>query len=144
MNILATTMTKVFGSRNDRLLKKYRRIVEQINEAEPQARGRSDAELRQRTLELRDELVAGKISIDDVLPEAMAIIRESMDRHIGIREIFNPDRNFDPDRLDDECLELYDSVQRHMINTGVDFSQVEIPHKLYDAVRALYPESRPP
>ena len=40
-----------------------------------------------------------------MLPEAFAIIRESMDRHIGIRQIFNPDENFDPDRFDDETLE---------------------------------------
>ena len=42
------------------------------------------------------------------MPEAFAIIRESMDRHIGIRNIFNPDDaefqvKFDPDKLDDKC-----------------------------------------
>ena len=144
MNFVGKSLTKVFGSRNDRLLKKYRRIVEAINAAEPAARSKTDAQLRARTLELRKQLIAGDVTIDGVLPEAMAIIRESMDRHIGIREIFNPDQTFNPDRFDDEHLELYDSVQRQMIATGADFRQVEIPHKLYDAVRELYPESRPP
>jgi preprotein translocase subunit SecA len=144
MNFVGTALTKVFGSRNDRLLKKYRRIVEQINEAEPAARTKTDAELRERTQELRRQLIAGDIKIADVTAEAMAIIRETMDRHIGIREIFNPDQTFDPDRLNDEMLEAYDAVQRQMIATGIDYRQVDIPPQLYDAVRELYPVSRPP
>jgi preprotein translocase subunit SecA len=144
MTFVGNALTKVFGSRNDRLLKKYRKLVQQINEQEPAARGKSDAQLRERTQELRRELVAGRVKIDAVLPEALAIMRESMDRHIGIREIFNPEQNFDPDKLDDEHLELYDSVQRQMIATGQDYRQVEIPEKLYDAVREMYPISRPP
>src|SRR5690606_3240590 len=89
-------MTRIFGSRNDRLLKRYRRIVEQINAQEPQARARTDDELRERTQELRRQISTGQLQIDDVLAEAVAIIRESMDRHIGIREIFNPEQHFDP------------------------------------------------
>src|SRR5690606_33568966 len=76
--------------------------------------------------------------------EAFAIIRESMDRHIGIREIFNPEQNFDPDQFDDHMLQVYDQVQQRMIQTGESYRQVPIPHEIYDAVRALYPESRPP
>ena len=144
MTLLANSLTKIFGSRNDRLLKRYRKIVEQINAAEPPAREKTDAQLRDRAQEMRRDVVAGKLDVDDVLAEAVAIIRESMDRHIGIREIFNPDQSFDPDKLDDKNLELYDGVQRHMIATGLDFSQVEIPHPLYAAVRELYPDSRPP
>ncbi len=144
MNLLGNSLTKVFGSRNDRLLKRYRRIVGEINEREPEIQQLSDAALRQRTAELRKQLVAGELKVVDVLPEALAIMRESMDRHIGIREIFNPDRTFDPDRLSDEHLELYDGVQRQMIASGIDFRQIEIPQPLYEAVRKLYPTSRPP
>jgi hypothetical protein len=67
-----------------------------------------------------------------------------MDRNIGIRQIFNPDEHFDPDQFDDEMLELYDSVQRRMIQTGEPWTKVAIPPKLYEAVRKIYPESRPP
>ncbi len=144
MNLVGNTLTKVFGSRNDRLLKKYRKIVQQINDAEPEAQKKTDAELRLRTQELRRQIIAGDTTIDAVLPEAMAIIREAMDRHIGIREIFNPEQNFDPDKLNDEMLQAYDLVQQQMIATGIDFRQVEIPRELYDAVRELYPVSRPP
>ena len=57
-----------------------------------------------------------------MLPEALAIVREAMDRNIGIRSIFNPDENFDPDQLDDETLEAYDEVQRRIIATGESWS----------------------
>jgi preprotein translocase subunit SecA len=102
--------TKIFGSRNERLLKRYRRFVEQINAQEPQIRAMTDEQLSARTQELREGIAANKIDPADVLPEAFAIMRESMDRHIGIRSIFNPDENFDPDKLNDEMLEAYDEV----------------------------------
>ena len=53
-------------------------------------------------------------------------------------------RKFDPDQLDDEMLEAYDEVQRRMIATGEAWQRVSIPPKIYEAVRKLYPESRPP
>src|SRR4051812_10360979 len=137
-------LTKVFGSRNERLLKRYRAIVAEVNELAPEVEKKTDSELRARTLELREGLVSGKLRSVDALPEAFAIIRESMDRHIGIRSIFNPEENFDPDQFDDETLELYDGVQRHIITTGQSWLQVEIPPKIYEAVRKMYPESRPP
>jgi preprotein translocase subunit SecA len=137
-------LTFFFGSRNERLLKRYRATVAQINNLEPKIQIMTDPALRERTQELHDGLKSGKLHSTDVLPEAFAIIRESMDRHIGIRTIFNPDENFEPDKFDDETLELYDSVQRHMIQTGEPWTRVAIPPKIYEAVRKLYPESRPP
>src|SRR4051794_23672491 len=111
-------LTKVFGSRNERLLKRNRRIVDQVNALEPKISAMRDVELRQRTKELHEGLSSKKMRQAEVIPEALAIIRESMDRHIGIRQIFNPDSHFDPDALSDENLELYDSVQRQMISSG--------------------------
>src|SRR5687767_823432 len=90
---------KIFGSRNERLLKRYHRIVDQINALEAKVRPLTDEQLRARTQELRTGLTKRTIKPADVLPEAFAIIRESMDRHIGIRQIFNPDEHFDPDQL---------------------------------------------
>jgi preprotein translocase subunit SecA len=137
-------LTKVFGSRNERLLRRYQKIVDQINGLEPQTRAKSDVQLRERTQEIRRLLTTGKIRSQEVLPEAFAIIRESMDRNIGIRSIFDPENNFDPDQLNDEMLEAYDEVQRTLISTGVSWQKAPIPPKIYDAIRALYPESRPP
>ena len=138
------TMTKIFGSRNDRLLKRYRRIVGEVSAMEPKVRELTDEQLKDRVQEIRAALVAGKLRSADVLPEAFAIIREAMDRHIGIRQIFNPDENFDPDKFDDETLALFDSVQRKMLNEGQHWLTVPIPLPIYAAVRKMYPESRPP
>jgi len=137
-------MTKVFGSRNERMLRRYQKVVDQINLLEPKIQAQSDVQLRERTQELRRLLTSGKIRSAEVLPEAFAIIRESMDRNVGIRSIFDPDNNFDPDQFDDEMLEAYDSVQRALISTGVSWRQAPLPPKIYEGVRKLYPESRPP
>src|SRR5262245_19260212 len=137
-------LTKIFGSRNERLLKRYRSIVSQINELEPKIAAMSDPQLRARTQELRHGLASREMRSVEVLPEAFAIIRESMDRHIGIRSIFNPDEHFDPDQFDDAMLEAYDTVQRTMIATGQSWQHVTIPPSIYEAVRKMYPESRPP
>jgi preprotein translocase subunit SecA len=137
-------LTTVFGSRNERLIKRYKRMVEQINAREPAVQLLSDDQLRARTQELRGLVSGGKLTSTEILPEAFAIIRESMDRHIGIRHVFNPDEHFDPDRLDDTMLAEYDSVQRKMIETGTSWLHVPIPTSIYAAVRKLHPESRPP
>jgi preprotein translocase subunit SecA len=144
MRFVGKAITKVFGSRNDRLLKRYNRLVAQINGLEAQVAALTDEQLRARTHEIRAGIHAEKIKSADVLAESLAIMRESMDRHIGIRNIFNPDDNFDPDKLNDEMLQTYDEVQQRMIATGESWQKVPIPHKLYQAVRELYPDSRPP
>jgi preprotein translocase subunit SecA len=141
---VAKALTKVFGSRNDRLLKRYHRIVDDINALEPRVAEMSDPDLRARTMELRAGLTGGKLKSVDVMPEAFAIIRESMDRHVGIRAIFDPDNNFDPDTLNDDMLEKYDEVQRRMIADGLNWKQVTVPPELYKEIRRMYPESRPP
>jgi preprotein translocase subunit SecA len=137
-------LTGVFGSRNERLLKRLHRIVDRINQMEATVQQLTDPELRARTHELRAGVVSGKMHSADVLPECFAIIRESMDRHIGIRTIFDPESHFDPDKLHGEPWEAYDAVQRHMIATGESWKTVAIPPVIYNAVRTLYPESRPP
>jgi preprotein translocase subunit SecA len=142
-------LTKLFGSRNERLLKRYHKTVEQVNALEDEVRAMPDEAMRERAIEMRKGIAQGRIKAADILPEAFALMRESMDRHIGIRAIFNPDENFNPDALSrqqfsDDVYELYDSVQKRMIGTGEAWTKVPIPHKLYDALRQLYPESRPP
>src|SRR5690349_1674170 len=99
---VSKVLTKIFGSRNERLLKRYRRIVDQVNQLESKVNEMSDQQMRDRTRELHEGLTTGKLHSTDVMPEAFAIVRESMDRHIGIRQIFNPEEDpmapkFDPD-----------------------------------------------
>jgi hypothetical protein len=123
-------LTKVFGSRNERLLKRYHKIVDLINDLEPQIQSMTDPELRARTQELRQGVQAGKLDARDILPEAFAIIRESMDRHIGIRSIFDPENHFDPDQFQDDMLEAYDQVQQQMIATGQSWQRIPIPPEI--------------
>jgi len=130
-------LTKIFGSRNERLLKRYRTIVAQVNAAESKVQPMTDDQLRQRTQELREGLSGGKLRSADVLHEAMAIIRESMDRNIGIRSIFNPEENFDPKQLEPADRALYEQVQQQMIQSGEPWQRVAIPPQLYQAVAEL-------
>jgi len=141
-------LTTIFGSRNERLLKRYQRMVDQINALEEKVQSMSDEQLRDRTTEIRSGIKARKIHAHEVLPEAFAIMREAMDRNIGIRQVFNPEEDplnkFDPDKLDDAMLQAYDQVQQRMIATGENWMKVSVPAKLYNAVRKIYPDSRPP
>jgi preprotein translocase subunit SecA len=77
-------LTKLFGSRNDRLLKQYRRQVEQINALEPQTEQLSDEQLRAKTQEFRDRVAKGE-ALDDLLPEAFAVVREGSRRIMKMR-----------------------------------------------------------
>ena len=75
---------RLFGSSNDRYVKKLGGIVEQINALEPQITPLSDDQLRAQTDKLKSELAAGK-SLDDILPEAFATVREAAKRALGQR-----------------------------------------------------------
>ena len=140
-------LTKIFGSRNDRLIKRYRRMVADINAIEPKIQQMTDAQLRERTQEIRREIVAGRLTIDAVLSEAMGIIRESMDRNIGMRNVFNPEFAFDPEQMpptENAAFNAYADLEEKIIHGTATWQDVEIPNAIYDAVRKMYPESRPP
>jgi preprotein translocase subunit SecA len=77
-------LTQIFGSRNDRLLKTFRRTVAQINALEPQFEALDDAALKAKTEEFRQRLSAGS-TVDDLLPEAFAVVREASKRVLKMR-----------------------------------------------------------
>ena len=77
-------LKKIFGSRNDRLLKQYKRIVAQINALEHSVAALDDAALQAKTAEFKSKLAAGQ-SLDDILPEAFAVVREASKRVMGMR-----------------------------------------------------------
>ncbi|RZS52019.1 preprotein translocase subunit SecA [Sphaerotilus mobilis] len=82
--MLPKLLTSIFGSRNERLLKQYRRVVERINALEPQFEKLTDDELRGKTAEFRQRLAQGT-SLDDLLPEAFATVREGSKRVLKMR-----------------------------------------------------------
>ena len=81
---MANWLARIFGSRNQRLVGQYSAIVRQINALEPGLAALSDDELARRTQEFRDQLAAGK-TVDDLLPEAFAVVREASRRTLGLR-----------------------------------------------------------
>jgi preprotein translocase subunit SecA len=77
-------LTQIFGSRNDRLLKQYRKTVERINALEPEFEKLSDDALRAKTQEFKDRVTQGE-SLDALLPEAFATVREGSKRIMKMR-----------------------------------------------------------
>jgi preprotein translocase subunit SecA len=77
-------LTKVFGDPNERELKRIRPIVARVNDLEPEMQALSDDDLRGMTAEFKQELENGA-GLDDILPEAFAVVREASRRVIGMR-----------------------------------------------------------
>ena len=77
-------LTKIFGSRNDRLLKQYRSIVTRINAMEAGLESLSDAALKAKTEEFKQRFAQGE-TLDDLLPEAFAVVREGSKRVMKMR-----------------------------------------------------------
>ena len=82
--MVGNILKKVFGSRNERILKRLNKIVAQISSIEPQFTELSEEALKAKTQELRDRMSQGA-SLDDVLPEAFATVREAGKRVLNMR-----------------------------------------------------------
>ena len=82
--MISGLLKKIFGSRNDRLIKQYSATVRRINALEPSLAGLSDEALRAKTAEFRERHDKGE-SLDDLLPEAFAVVREAGKRVLGMR-----------------------------------------------------------
>ena len=82
--MIGNVLTKIFGSRNERLLKGYARTVAEINALEPAMAKLADAELRGKTEELKGRYAAGA-AVDELLPEAFAVVRETAKRTLRMR-----------------------------------------------------------
>ncbi len=156
--VVGPLLGKIFGSRNERFVKKYTQRVDAINALEPQMRPMTDEELRAKTKEFRDRIDGGE-SADDMLVEVFAVAREAMDRSIGIRNVLNPEHGFDPNLLSGDARAMFDRVAEEAkslepaapegrflgcVEPVPVWHLVDFPPELYEAIRALYPESRPP
>ena len=81
---MVNILGKILGDPNDRLAKKFKSTVEEINSLEPELERLSEDELRARTGELKELLQQGE-ELDDLLPEAFAVVREAARRSLGER-----------------------------------------------------------
>jgi len=156
--VVGSLLAKVFGSRNERIVKRYTNRVDAIGALEPKMRKLTDAQLRAMLEEFRTRFDDGE-KPDELLFEVFAAAREGMDRAVGIRNIFNPEHDFDPSILESSAQALYAKLKAEIdalepakpegiyLGHPSDIPphlQIEIPVELYDAVRQAYPESRPP
>lgn len=82
--MIAAFFAKIFGTKNDRELKRIRPIVEKINSLEPSMQALTDSELAHKTHEFKERLAQGQ-TLDDILPEAFAVVREAGVRTMGMR-----------------------------------------------------------
>ncbi len=82
--MISTLFKKLFGSRNERLVKQYAQKVQQINALEPEMQALTDDALRAKTEEFKQRYVNGE-SLEKLLPEAFAVVREGSRRALGMR-----------------------------------------------------------
>ncbi|HHH1683041.1 TPA: preprotein translocase subunit SecA [Yersinia enterocolitica] len=82
--MLIKLLTKVFGSRNDRTLRRMRKVVDLINRMEPEIEKLTNEELRAKTDEFRERLANGAV-LETLIPEAFAVVREASKRVFGMR-----------------------------------------------------------
>lgn len=82
--MLATILAKIFGTKNDRIISEYSGVVKRINSFEPAMQAKSDEELKNSTALFRERLKKGE-TLDELLPEAFATVREVSKRTVGMR-----------------------------------------------------------
>jgi len=156
--MVSPVMKKIFGTRNERLVKRYLRVVDEVSAFEDRMRPLSDGELRAKTDEFKRRIAGGE-SAQAMIPEVFAVAREAMDRAVGIRNIFNPAEKFDPSVLPADARKLHAEVRAEIEKAEPrepegdllgnekpiePWQYVDIPVRLYEAVRVWQDESRPP
>lgn len=156
--VLGPLMAKVFGTRNERFVKKHLSRVEYINKLESEMVVLTDAQLRDKTNEFITRFNNG-VKENDMLVEVFAVAREVMDRSVGIRNIYNPASHFNPAVLSSRGQALYNETKAiidatpdadpvGLLKGNVEpvpaWKIVEIPVELYQEVRDAYPDSKPP
>ncbi|MFH0822643.1 MAG: DEAD/DEAH box helicase, partial [Pseudomonadota bacterium] len=83
--MFAALAKRLFGSKNEREIKKLSPIVQRVNELEPEVKRLADDEMRAKTDELKARVAQGEETLDDILPEAFALVREASIRTLGMR-----------------------------------------------------------
>ena len=169
----------IFGTRNQRMVKRYLAEVARVNSFEPGIRALTDAELRAKSEEFRRRIAAGEKALD-LRAEVFAVAREAMDRAVGLRTMLDPAtdlsgaagsvlvssggesapiRGLDASKLPAEAMEMLESLRaqvaerpdlqpegdlRGCAGPTPAWQTIDIPNRLYEAVRELHPTSRPP
>ena len=135
-------LLKIFGSRNERMIKAYSVIADRAGEFEEQIRNLDDQALRAKTDEFKAAIKAGT-SPENILPEAFAVVRETSDRYLGLRNVLVDEYKFDASRLSDSGRTIFQDLKRQLAEvTGL--YELNVPVEFNAEIRRLYPQSRPP
>ncbi len=137
--VVGTMINKVFGTRNERVVKKFVQRVQSVAALEEKYASLTDAELRARTESFRERIDGGEPTAK-LLDDILACAREAMDRHVGIRNMFNPEMEgvFPLDKLPAEARRLFDETKAQMdaADSLVPATAMEVPDDVLQKVRA--------
>ena len=177
--LIGKAFTKVFKTSSERYVRQRVDLIDKINVLEADYGLLTDAQLREKTDELRERIAANEQRIigrdlrevlrelllipeearrpakarltaqlrqccQEVLPEAFAVVRETSDRFLGMRNVFDRQLNFDPSILSTPMREVFEKTQQAILD-GQAVGETELPVAFYDEVRKHYKaEDRPP
>ena len=85
MNLFTRTLSKIFKSSNQQELAKIQNIIEAINNKENEIRSFTEADFKEKTFNLKKNAQNGSITIDEIIPESFALVREAAKRTLGER-----------------------------------------------------------
>ncbi len=125
---------RISRNQKERLGRPLRKILRELQLMPEEAR-------KPAKKHLTEQLLA---SCEEVLPEAFAVVREASDRHLGVRNVFAKQYEFDPAILSPAMQTVYEEIKAR-VAAGEDVHAIELPPEFYAEVRAKYPaEERPP
>jgi len=143
---LTNVMRHVLGTSNDAVLKRLWPLVRQVTAKEASLQALDDAELRQRSLALREKVLTKRATPDGVLTEAFALAREAADRRIGMWNAIDPARGkheqFPVAAWGTQLAAV--EAARAAITAGTPVHEIDLSASVYAAIRTLYPVSAPP
>ena len=134
-------LTKIFGSRNDRTVRDLRFHAEHISKVGEAIALLDDEQLRGKTAEFKKRL-SEKESLEDILPEAFAVMREVADRRLGAWHTFEKEHAFDSSALK-KTHRIYNQTLARLLD-GANPTDIDLPATFYQEIREIYPLSKPP
>jgi preprotein translocase subunit SecA len=140
--LLNKILHKIFGSPHDRRVKRMQPVIDKIHEFRANLLDLDDAELCQKTIELRNKLKAGQ-TLADILPESFAVSQEACDRRMGMFNVVYESFEFDLHKLSPQIQNCVLKA-REELAAGKPEHLIHLPADFYKAIRALYPESVKP
>ena len=137
---ISKALQKIFGTRNERVLKRYWGMVDLVNSLEDKYRKMSDSELSAMTDKFKERITGGE-DILEILPDAFAAIREASDRHLGIRNVFVDEFEFDVSQLSGPAATTYNKLKAEF-DGGVALDDLDVDTGRLACLDAVLPRQQ--